>query len=325
MATKKTFAEFMAICEAVSQSDARLARSGVISRHADALQREIDDVTSGRKKQKPTTKRNVTKISFIDRSNAKLREESEIDEKFSMAADTSKPQSPKPTQLPKSRERNVGKHDDWKDKPTEWGERPPAGKKLKSRLNAVVGTQQRQDVETGVRKEEAQLDEVVITRSPEVNQRAQNIKKIRDKKQALTALMKHAELQKQGLADEVEYDGENVDEVLMITPSTSKPTKKVVKSATKIEKPDPSDPDYVRKHRAYIKAKNQQSEMVDYARMSSGAERATARAAAVKQAKKERQQSDAEAARREFRTNGVPFSDARGSGHIVNGKKVYAS
>jgi len=319
----------MAICEAVSQSDARLARSGVISRHADALQREIDDVTSGRKKQKPTTKRNVTKISFIDRSNAKLREESEIDEKFSMAADTSKPQSPKPTQLPKSRDRNVGKHDDWKDKPTEWGERPPAGKKLKSRLNAVVGTQQRQDVETGVRKEEAQLDELRITRlSPEkkeVKQRAQNIKKIRDNREALAALMRHAKLQKQGLADEVEYNGENVDEVLMITPATKKPTKKVVKSATKIEKPDPSDPDYVTKQREYIKAKNQQSEMVDYVRMRSRAERANARTAAVKQAKKERQQRDAEAARTAFRTKGVPFSDKQGSGHIVNGKKVYDS
>jgi len=258
MATKKTFAEFMAICEAVSQSDARLARSGVISRHADALQREIDDVTSGRKKQEPTTKRKVTKISFIDRSNAKLRE----------------------------------------------------------------------DVETGVRKEEAQLDELRITRiSPEkqeVKQRAKNIKQIRDKKQALTALMKHAELQKQGLADEVEYDGENVDEVLMITPATKKPTKKVVKSATKIKKPDPSDPDYVEKHRAWIESRKQ-SEMVDYVRLSSGAERANARTAAVKQAKKERQQSDAEAARREFRTKGIPFSDKQGSGHIVNGKKVYAS
>jgi hypothetical protein len=325
MATKKTFAEFMAICEAVSQSDARLARSGVISRHADALQREIDDVTSGRKKQKPTTtKRKVTKISFIDRSNAKLREESEIDEKFSMAADTSKPQSPKPTQLPKSRERNVGKHDDWKDKPTEWGERPPAGKKLKSRLNAVVGTQQRQDVETGVRKEEAQLDEVVITRSPEVKQRAKNIKQIRNKKEVLAALMKHAELQKQGLADEVEYDGESVDEVLMITPATKKPTKKVVKSITKLKKPDPSDPDYVEKYRAWIESRKQ-SEMVDYVRLSSGAERATAKAAAAKQAKRERQQGDAEAARRAFRTKGIPFSDRQGSGHIVNGKKVYAS
>jgi hypothetical protein len=75
-----------------------------------------------------------------------------IAEKFSLAADPSKPQSPKPTALPKSREANIGKHDDWKDKPsTEWGDRPPAGKKLKSRANAVVGTQRRQDVETGVR------------------------------------------------------------------------------------------------------------------------------------------------------------------------------
>lgn len=73
--------------------------------------------------------------------------EFEIDEKFSMAADSSKPQSPKPTQLPKSREQN---HDDWKDKATEWGERPAAGKRLKSRANAVVGTQKRQDKETGI-------------------------------------------------------------------------------------------------------------------------------------------------------------------------------
>ena len=71
-------------------------------------------------------------------------EATELGEKFSMTADTSKPQSPKATQLPRSRERNVGRHDDWKDKPTEWGERPPAGKKLRSRASAVVGTQQRQ-------------------------------------------------------------------------------------------------------------------------------------------------------------------------------------
>jgi len=83
-----------------------------------------------------------------------FREFLELTEKFSMAADTSKPQSPKPTALPKSREANVGKHDDWKDKPsTEWGDRPTAGKKLKSRASAVVGTQKRQDVETGVREE----------------------------------------------------------------------------------------------------------------------------------------------------------------------------
>ena len=198
MAPQRTFSEFMSICETVSQSDVRLAKSGTLSRHADALQREIDDVTSGRKKETPKVKRKVTRISFIDRSNAKLREESEIDEKFSMAADTSKPQSPKATKLPRSRERNVGRHDDWKDKPTEWGERPAAGKKLKSRASAVVQSQHRQDIETGVRKEEAQLDEVVVTRSPEVKKRAQNIKKIRDKKEALAALMKHAKMQNQG-------------------------------------------------------------------------------------------------------------------------------
>lgn len=140
-------------------------------------------------------------------SNKTFAEFMEICEKFSMAADTSKPQSPKATQLPKSRERNVGKHDDWKDKPTEWGERPAAGKKLKSRASAVVGTQQRQDVETGVRKEENELDEV-----------------------------------------------------LMVTPTAKKPTKKVAKSVTKIEKPDPSDPDYVTKQRAYIKAKQNKVE-----------------------------------------------------------------
>jgi hypothetical protein len=75
-----------------------------------------------------------------------------IVEKFSMAADTSKPQSPKPTKFPLSRERNIGKHNDWKDKPsTEWDDTPPAAKKLKLRANAVVGTQRRQDKETGVR------------------------------------------------------------------------------------------------------------------------------------------------------------------------------
>ena len=76
-----------------------------------------------------------------------------LDEKFS-APDPSKPQSPKPTILPRSREANIGPHDDWKDKPsTEWNDRPKKGKKLSSRLRAVVGTQRRQDKETGVREE----------------------------------------------------------------------------------------------------------------------------------------------------------------------------
>ena len=75
----------------------------------------------------------------------------QIVEKFSLAADPSKPQSPKPTKLPRSREEKIGPHDDWKDKPTEWGELPPAAKKLRSRAITVTGTQKRQDIETGVR------------------------------------------------------------------------------------------------------------------------------------------------------------------------------
>ena len=67
-----------------------------------------------------------------------------------------RPQSPKTTKFPRSREANIGKHDDWKDKtPTEWGDKTSEQKKaakLKSRLNAVVGTQRRQDDETGVRR-----------------------------------------------------------------------------------------------------------------------------------------------------------------------------
>lgn len=64
--------------------------------------------------------------------------------------------APRPTRLPKSRERNIG-HDDWKDKDPDtrdWGERPPAGKKLRSRLISTVGTRRREDIETGVRKED---------------------------------------------------------------------------------------------------------------------------------------------------------------------------
>jgi hypothetical protein len=259
MATQRTFSEFMSICEAVyggvkkEPKDTRLT------------------VTAADKKANTKAWQNYKAGDKRYRAASHLGEDSEIDEKFSMAADSSQPQSPKATKLPKSRERNVGKHDDWKDKPTEWGERPAAGKKLRSRASAVVGTQQRQDVETGVRKEETELDEI-----------------------------------------------------LMVTPSTKQTTKKVAKKITKIEKPDPKDPDYVVKQRAYLKAKQRQ-EAIDYERLKSGAEAATDRAAAVKKAKLQRQQSDAESARTAFRTKGVPFSDAKGSGHIVNGKKVYAS
>ena len=115
----------------------------------------------------------------------------------------------------------------------------------------------------------------------------------------------------------------NLDEILMVTPAAPKTVKKNT-SVKKITKPDPSDPDYVVKQRAYLKAKDRQ-EAVDYERIRSGAEAASERAAAVKKAKLQRQQSDADAARTAFRTKGVPFSDAKGSGHIRNGVKHYDS
>jgi hypothetical protein len=58
-------------------------------------------------------------------------------EKFGLAADPSKPQSPKPTKLARKRKR----HDDWEG---------PDGEKMNQRARRVVGTQRRQDTETGV-------------------------------------------------------------------------------------------------------------------------------------------------------------------------------
>ena len=113
----------------------------------------------------------------------------------------------------------------------------------------------------------------------------------------------------------------NLDEILMVTPAVPKTTKKNT-SAKKITKPDTSDPDYVVKQREYLK---QRQEAVDYERLRSGAEAASERSAAVKKANLQRQQSDADAARTAFRTKGVPFSDAKGSGHIRNGVKHYDS
>lgn len=66
----------------------------------------------------------------------------------------------KTTYLPKSRERDIGKHDDWKDPhpdTRDWGEKSPKGKKLVRRAVAVIGTQRRQDKEVGLRKEEMEL------------------------------------------------------------------------------------------------------------------------------------------------------------------------
>lgn len=65
--------------------------------------------------------------------------------------------SPRPTFMPRSRERDIGPHDDWKDKPAEdWNDKTSEQKKadkLRRRASAVVQTQRRQDRETNVREE----------------------------------------------------------------------------------------------------------------------------------------------------------------------------
>ena len=77
--------------------------------------------------------------------------------------------SPRPTFMPKSRERDIGRHDDWKDKPTEnWDDKTSEQKKadkLRRRASAVVQTQRRQDRETNV-KEEKDATEIGITGLP---------------------------------------------------------------------------------------------------------------------------------------------------------------
>jgi len=70
---KRTFEEFMSITEAVSASDRKLAQSGILSKRADDLQREIDAVTSGKPARTPNrSARKVTKQSY------EVKEESDV-------------------------------------------------------------------------------------------------------------------------------------------------------------------------------------------------------------------------------------------------------
>lgn len=67
----------------------------------------------------------------------------------------------RPTVIPRSREQNIGKFDDWKHQTPETWEGKTAEEKaasrLKSRASAVVQTQRRQDREVGIRKEELDI------------------------------------------------------------------------------------------------------------------------------------------------------------------------
>lgn len=67
----------------------------------------------------------------------------------------------RPTVMPRSREQNIGKFDDWKHQTPETWEGKTAEEKaasrLRSRASAVVQTQRRQDREVGIRKEELDI------------------------------------------------------------------------------------------------------------------------------------------------------------------------
>ena len=197
----------------------------------------------------------------------------DICEKFSMAADASKPQSPRPTKLPKSRERNIG-HDDWKDDPNkrDFGERPPAGKKLKSRASDVVQSQHRTDIETGVRKESFEVE---------------------------------------------------LAELFYVPPAKSGKPKSARKPSGYPQKPDPSDPNYVKKYREWIKAKQQQESMYSDERQQRRAERQDElrqRSAARQREKEERRSAQDTQLKK-----GIPFYDKKGKGYIRKGVKYYDS
>jgi hypothetical protein len=77
----RTFEEFVEIAEAITDADRALAKSGVLSRRADELQKEIDDVTSGKKKTQVKSARKITKQSY------QVREESSVADKPATAAE----------------------------------------------------------------------------------------------------------------------------------------------------------------------------------------------------------------------------------------------
>jgi len=135
----KTFEEFMIEAR-------KLSHSFPLSKDELATVQRIRDRLDGKSPSESSEKEKSPTRSASRRKPRRLD--------FEVREERERNQSPKPTVLPRSRERDIGKHDDWKDKPsTEWGDRPEAGKKLRRRAQAVVGTRRRQDKETGVYEE----------------------------------------------------------------------------------------------------------------------------------------------------------------------------
>ena len=205
-----------------------------------------------------------------------------VGEKFSMTADKSKPESAKPTKLPKSREKNIGKHDDWKDNPNrDFGERPEAGKKLRSRASAVVGTQQRQDKETGVRKEQNEIEEGIgmtmakamgtppamskryklqqALMNREVDKTAAKNKKRRFSGKAANPQASEAE-KKQSPAAKTTAKEEYVDE-LFVTPMSKKTPSKSARQMSDKERYGEDPADYRKRMLKKIKQQKEETEI----------------------------------------------------------------
>lgn len=150
---EKTFEEFMIEAR-------KLAHSFPLSKDELATVQRIRDRLDGKSSPESTEKKKSSTKSASRRKPRKLD--------FEVREERERNQSLRPTVLPKSREGDIGKHDDWKDKPsTEWGDRPEAGKKLKRRAQTVVGTRRREDKETGVYEEFKDL-------TPEKEERVKN-------------------------------------------------------------------------------------------------------------------------------------------------------
>lgn len=149
----KTFEEFMIEAKFKLTGDHKFPLTPEEQELVQKIRDHLDGKQSSTNEQPSTTsasRRKPRKLNF------EVREERERN------------QSPRPTVLPRSRERDIGKHDDWKDEPsTEWGDRSEAGKKLRRRALAVVGTRRREDKETGVYEEFKDL-------TPEKEERVKN-------------------------------------------------------------------------------------------------------------------------------------------------------
>jgi len=118
-------------------SDVKLARTGFLSRFANQLEKDIEDATQGKKKSvTKSASRKVTRQAFVDRSNAPVREESEIDEIHVL--------TPIKTKSAKKVEASKSKKDPYGETPEDYRKRMKA-KQQKEAINYDLEARQAAD------------------------------------------------------------------------------------------------------------------------------------------------------------------------------------